>query len=467
MPNPLIVNDELRLQSRYGLTYIPVDTPMSAVFEDGTYIPISRDRSATISRIDEISPHDADAYEKFMDLAVQAVDVLTPGLFVPPVSGAEQIAALDSTPVGREILRATSMSVADVLAEWFEDDRVRIALSRMSSGLTLAHPEDFNSGAVAYLASGLNERHGMALPRGGGSAFTQACIRCIEDHGGTVRTSVDVTNVLNRSGRAVGVRTRAGEEITVADAVLASIHPHRLASIVDGIDPKLARNAALTKLAPYSAFVVHAALEEPLRFKAGREIDGIVWNTLNATNLNTMNSAFDDLRRGRIPAVPLLEAGCPSVADPTRAPDGKAVLHMLCVTSSKLADSGAEAWNAIKDEFADALVARLSQFTTNLTPEAVRSRALVTPLDHEKDSLSFAGGDYTGIASYSHQMGWMRPTRELSRYAVPGIRGLYLTGPFMHPGGGVTGGGRATAIKMFHDLGLDFEQFRASARFAS
>ena len=41
---------------------------------------------------------------------------------------------------------------------------------------------------------------------------------------------------------------------------------------------------------------------------------------------------------------------------------------------------------------------------------------------------------------------------------MPGIDRLYLAGTFMHPPGGVTGGGRATAIKMFADLGMDFDQ---------
>ena len=35
----------------------------------------------------------------------------------------------------------------------------------------------------------------------------------------------------------------------------------------------------------------------------------------------------------------------------------------------------------------------------------------------------------------------MRPTMELAQYRVPGAKGLYLSGPFMHPGGGLTGGG--------------------------
>jgi phytoene dehydrogenase-like protein len=51
-------------------------------------------------------------------------------------------------------------------------------------------------------------------------------------------------------------------------------------------------------------------------------------------------------------------------------------------------------------------------------------------------------------------MGGLRPTKELSQYTVPGVHGLYLAGAFMHPGGGVTGGGRATAIRILEDMEL-------------
>ena len=54
-----------------------------------------------------------------------------------------------------------------------------------------------------------------------------------------------------------------------------------------------------------------------------------------------------------------------------------------------------------------------------------------------------------------------RPTPDLGRYTVPGVDRLYLVGPFMHPGGGVFGAGRATAIKMFEYLKLDFERVAA------
>lgn len=41
---------------------------------------------------------------------------------------------------------------------------------------------------------------------------------------------------------------------------------------------------------------------------------------------------------------------------------------------------------------------------------------------------------------------------------MPQIDGLYLVGPFMHPGGGVFGAGRATAIQMMDDLDIEFDK---------
>lgn len=44
----------------------------------------------------------------------------------------------------------------------------------------------------------------------------------------------------------------------------------------------------------------------------------------------------------------------------------------------------------------------------------------------------------------------------------PGAEDLYLSGPFMHPGGGLTGGGRATAIRVLDDLKVDYKKVIAT-----
>jgi len=86
-------------------------------------------------------------------------------------------------------------------------------------------------------------------------------------------------------------------------------------------------------------------------------------------------------------------------------------------------------------------------------------RTTWSPLDMERSSPnSFVNGDMHGCAPFLYQTMAHRPTPDLGQYTVPGVEGLYLVGPFMHPGGGVFGAGRATAIRMFDDMDIDFEK---------
>jgi ribulose 1,5-bisphosphate synthetase/thiazole synthase len=41
---------------------------------------------------------------------------------------------------------------------------------------------------------------------------------------------------------------------------------------------------------------------------------------------------------------------------------------------------------------------------------------------------------------------------------LAGVDKFYLVGPFMHPGAGLTGAGRTTAMRILQDLDMDFDQ---------
>jgi hypothetical protein len=93
------------------------------------------------------------------------------------------------------------------------------------------------------------------------------------------------------------------------------------------------------------------------------------------------------------------------------------------------------------------------------------ARSIVSPLDLERSSPnSMVRGDLHGVAPYFYQSAGHRPTPDLGQFTVPGVDRLYLAGPFQHPGGGVYGAGRATAMKMFEQLGMDFAAVTGGAR---
>jgi phytoene dehydrogenase-like protein len=120
---------------------------------------------------------------------------------------------------------------------------------------------------------------------------------------------------------------------------------------------------------------------------------------------------------------------------------------------------GAAHWDEIKDEYAAETLRQYAPFISNLTSDNIIAATHWSPLDMERSSPnSFVNGDMHGCAPFMYQTVGHRPIPELGQYTVPGADRLYLVGPFQHPGGGVYGAGRATAIKMFDEMGIDFDR---------
>jgi phytoene dehydrogenase-like protein len=92
-----------------------------------------------------------------------------------------------------------------------------------------------------------------------------------------------------------------------------------------------------------------------------------------------------------------------------------------------------------------------------MSSDNIIASSIETPYDMHKWSPSFQNGDLMGIGTYIDQWLGRRPTPELAQYRVPGIKALYLSGPCFHPGGTVTGGGRATAMQLMGDLGVKYD----------
>ena len=106
-----------------------------------------------------------------------------------------------------------------------------------------------------------------------------------------------VERALTRNGRAVGVRTSDGTECAAKDAVIGAIHPHLLGTMVPEVDPAIADAAKRTEISANVCFTVHAALNEPLRFKAGGHVNRAYFTELMPNRLDDLRGFFDSLRR--------------------------------------------------------------------------------------------------------------------------------------------------------------------------
>jgi phytoene dehydrogenase-like protein len=451
--NPLLKNDELKLKSKYGLEYIFPDVPMMSVFEDGSTLRLFRDREKSAAEIGKFSKRDAETFRKVSLQAAAWLPMIASSLYAPPAPVGATNAMFDQSREGRELWRVIQMSSHDHLCDLFEHEKVRMHFARVA-GENLVSPDEKATAIGAYVFLGFLEAYGFGVARGGAGKLTDALIACIRDHGGDVLANADVARIKVTNGRASGVECVDGRTFEAKDAVVGAIHPHLLGKMLDGMDARARSDAEATHITDAACITVHAALDAPLRYRTSDPVDAVMVELMPAS-YETLRRDFDELRYGQLMPVPLLGLGTLSQFDPSRVPPGKAILHLWDYVPYKRPDG--RSWDDSKREYADHMLSHLSKYVANI-PDVILQAHVDSPVDMERTSPSFRRGDLHGIATTTYQSGAHRPTPELGQYTVPGVDRFYLVGPFQHPGGGVFGAGRATAMKMFEALGLNFEK---------
>lgn len=451
--NPLLKHDDLKLKARYGLEYLFPEVPMMSVFEDGATLKLHRDPRQSAASIARFSRRDADAFLQVSRQAAAWLPMIESSLYSPPAPVGASNALLDQSREGRALWRIMQMSTHDHLCELFEHERVRMHFARVA-GENLVSPDEKATGIGMYVFLGFLEAYGFGVARGGAGRLTDALIACIKDHGGEVHANAEVTRIKVSNGRAVGVECADGRSFAARDAVIGAIHPHLLGAMIDGMDPTARAAAEATQITDCACITVHAALDAPLQFRSPERVDAVMVEML-PTSYEILRRDFDELRYGQFSGYPLLGLGSLSQFDPSRVPPGKAILHLWDYVPYRRPDGAS--WDATKQQYADRMLAHLSKFVANV-PDVVLERHVDSPVDMERTSPSFRHGDLHGIATTTYQSGAHRPTPELGQYTIPGLEGFYLVGPFQHPGGGVFGAGRATAMRIFEALGMDFER---------
>ena len=452
--NPLLKNDDLGLKSKFGLRYVFPEMPMMSVFEDGSTLAMYRDRERTMADIAKFSKKDAEAFRKLSDMAQTFLPMIQSQLYSPPAPVGASYALMDQSREGRELWRIQQLSCHDLLTSMFENEKVIMHFGRIA-GENLVSPDEKSTGMGPFVFVGFLEAYGIGVPVGGSGKLTDALIASIKSNGGEVLANVDVAQVTVKNGRAAGVVAKDGREYAAKDGVIGAIHPHLLGKMVAGLDPAVTRAAEATHISEMGCITIHAALNEPLKFRAGDHVKAVMIELL-PNSYNALRKSFDHVRYGEFTDPPLIGLGSLTMHDPSRAPAGKATMHVWDYVPYRRADG--ISWDDGKKAYAERMLAHMGKYISNVGPENVIAYHCDSPVDMERTSPSFMHGDLHGVASTTYQYGAHRPTPDLGQNVVPGCDGLYLVGPFQHPGGGVFGAGRAAAMRMCEDLKIDFDK---------
>ena len=213
--NPLLMNDELGLQSDYGLEYFEPDPVAHVAFPDGEQISQWLDLDRTCEEIARFSG------ARRRGLPADGVRVrrgeadLRPLAVTPPGFGPTLEEMLLEHPRGRIWLRRNAISAWDVIRREFEDRHIQ-AFMCWQAFQTLVPLDAAGSGTNAYSIIFGRQRRSWSIPRGGSGGAHHRLTRFLEDNGSTVLCDRRVTRLVLEDGRCTGVETEDGERYRAA-----------------------------------------------------------------------------------------------------------------------------------------------------------------------------------------------------------------------------------------------------------
>lgn len=442
--NPMTVASpamiELELEAE-GLRWINPSAVIAHPFEDGTAIELNRDLETTAASLDRAHPGAGAAWQALITRYRPLASTMAEAVLGPLSPARPQLEL--ALRLRREALLLARRMTGSIQAfgmdvfDGAERPTAWLSGSAQHSGLP---PSAAGSGAFGFLLQLLGHSHGWPFPAGGQAELVAALLRIAEREGVEVRCSAHVERILVRGGRAAGVALENGEQIPARD-VVTTISARPLAAMLpaEALPERLVRRLHIWRYGT-AAFKLDYALSAPVPWTAAEARRAAVVHV--AGELQDLAAAAQAAERGVVPQRPSLVIGQHTLEDGTRAPAGRHTLYCYAHVPADYACSD--------DEIAERIESQLERFAPGFRG-TVLARSLRNPTQTESENPSLVGGDLGGGSLELDQQLIFRPAPELCRHRTP-LRGLYVSGASVHPGGSVQGmGGRSAARALLAD----------------
>ncbi|HEY2287510.1 MAG TPA: NAD(P)/FAD-dependent oxidoreductase [Streptosporangiaceae bacterium] len=456
---PTIIRD-LDLD-RHGYKIFPMGPYYQAFPEGGSIKLYADDAQRNHDEVSKWSKKDADAMPRWDAWLAGLADVLGPLLLtVPPNLGSRQgrdlagtlrlawrNRGLDVRTIG-DVTRLMTMSIADLLDDWFESDQVKGALAVNGVIGTWAGPyEPGTAYVMAHHSIGdVGDGHlgNWGFQEGGMGGVSSAIEAAARGFGAEVRVNARVGKILLAGGRATGVVLDSGEELH-AKVVVTTLHP-RTAFLEQVGRENLPDDFAadIEHWKTRSGVVkINLALSELPDFTAdpgSQQQEHHTGSVEMAPTMEYIERAFQDAREGRPAARPFSDGVIPSTFDKTLCPEGTHVMSLF--TQWVPSDWNEEPHAAELEAYADRMIDCYNELAPNFKA-SILHRDIVGPHQMEQEYGLVGGNIFHGELSLE-QLFHMRPAPGYADYRTP-LAGLYYGSSATHAGGGVCGipGGQA------------------------
>ena len=446
--------------ARHGLQVVPYGGGVTFT-RDGDFIGRYPDKDVRRRELARHSAHDADAYPRYARETMRQTRLIRSLLMRTPPDPtsfrprdirellhlARELGKLGERTL-YDTIRFYSMSIADYLGEFFENDAIKASFT--DSGIIGTALGVYSPGtAYVLLHHYMGEVDGQigawGYARGGMGAVSKALAGALQAHGGQIITSAPAHRIIVSGGRVAGVALENGDEHH-ADIVISNLDAKRtFLSLMDSRDlrPEVVEQARRFKIRGSSG-KLNIALDGLPEFPAlGRDNPLIGGDMHVLDSLERFERAYDDWKRGMWSQDPYVDMLIPSVVDPTMAAPGKHVMSVF-VQYAPVKVQGRDWTDADRDAFGRTVIDQIARYSPNFKSLILHAEVR-TPRELEAEVGLTEGNIFQGELTLD-QLFFNRPFPGFAQYRGP-VRGMYLCGSSTHPGGGVMGAPGANAAR--------------------
>ncbi len=378
----------------YGLEWVQPEVPMAHALDDGS-VAVYR----SIEQTAEALGHDRKMYIKMLGPLVAKPDalyetVLGPVVRVPP------------HPMMAARFGLKGLLSVRRLAARFKTEKARALLAGLGAHATadLANPL---TGAMALVLGAAAHTHGFPFAKGGSQSISDALAAAFIDHGGVIATGSWVASI---------------DELPSARVYLLDLMPGAAADVADGHLPsRTARGLKNWRHGP-GVFKVDYAISQPVPWRD---------STLEKAGTVHLGGLYEEVAsaerapwNGNHVEEPFLILTQPSIADPSRAPNGNHTVWAY-----------AHVPNGTSRDITDSITAQIERFAPGFGG-TILAKHVTDPGRLAAYNPNNVGGDIGGGA-FSLKQIVARPRLSLNPYRIG--RRVFVCSSASPPGGGVHG----------------------------
>ena len=398
------------------VTIVPCDPYYRITFDDGRTFDYSGDEARLEAEIAKFNPDDVAGYRAFLAYSRRVFDRAFTDLADRSFHSVWEMAK-----VAPDLIRLRAeQSVFRRVSSFIKDPALRQVFS-FEPLLIGGNP--LRSSSIYAMIHYLERTWGVHFAMGGTGALVRGLVRMFEEMGGTIALGRRVEEIEVEGGAARAVRTADGErfaaDVIVSNADVANtyrklIRPEHRRTWTD-------RRIERMRYA-MSLFVIYFGTDRTYPHLPHHSI------VLGPRYEGLLGDIFD---RKVVAEDFSLYLHAPTRTDPSLAPPGCETFYVLSPVPHL---GGGQDWDAIAEEYADAILASLEK--DHLVPDLRKhlvTKRVFTPKHFESDLDAYLGSAFQ-FEPILTQSAWFRPHNKSED-----VEGLFFVGAGTHPGAGLPG----------------------------